>query len=287
MSEVPDIVQSNAERMTHNTDQTTALGADSPAVVPAREDNLMMDAEDSLPAIHLQTGSADGAGEVPATTPSPSHMDTNDEVPFGMQIAILEQRELQMDGNEITAEFYSQMLACYLIQQDWTKALLCRMRAASFDDSQLRAIIAVSQHLENGETGPALRLIKSTNFTGLVKTLMDEVQSRVCVSTIRQIEMCYMVIECSRLAQMLDATSETELQQILALCGWVVGEGGFVRPEMTPQLQTLISEKEMSPYGPLPNTAIHQRTTCPFLERNPNEDLLRLARIASFMEAAI
>lgn len=46
------------------------------------EDNLMMDAEDSLPAIHLQSASGDGADEVPATTPSPSHMDTNVCVKF-------------------------------------------------------------------------------------------------------------------------------------------------------------------------------------------------------------
>lgn len=44
-----------------------------------------------------------------------------DDVPFAVQIAMMEQKELQMDNNEVTAQFYSHMLACYLIEQDFTK----------------------------------------------------------------------------------------------------------------------------------------------------------------------
>uniref|UniRef100_A0A9J2P8Y2 CSN8/PSMD8/EIF3K domain-containing protein n=1 Tax=Ascaris lumbricoides TaxID=6252 RepID=A0A9J2P8Y2_ASCLU len=286
MSEVPDIIQS-AEAEACNSAQATHSRTESPAAVQAREDNLMMDAEDSLPAIHLQSASGDGADEVPATTPSPSHMDTNDDVPFAVQIAMMEQKELQMDNNEVTAQFYSHMLACYLIEQDFTKARLCRKRAAAFDDSQLRAIITITQHLENGETGAALKLMKSAKFTEPIKTLVVEVQSRVCLSMMRQIERCYVAIESSKLAQMFDAASDAELQQMLALCGWKLDEDGFVRPQMTTQLQTLINEKSASPYGPLPNVTVGEHKRRLYAERNPSEDLNRLARIASFIESAV
>lgn len=49
------------------------------------------------------------------------------------------------------------------------QARLCRKRAAAFDDSQLRAIITITQHLENGETGAALKLMKSAKFTEPIK----------------------------------------------------------------------------------------------------------------------
>uniref|UniRef100_A0A915BRZ8 CSN8/PSMD8/EIF3K domain-containing protein n=1 Tax=Parascaris univalens TaxID=6257 RepID=A0A915BRZ8_PARUN len=286
MSEVPDIVQS-AEAAACNSAQTAHSSADSPAAVPTREDNLMMDAEDSLPAIHLQSASGEGADEMPTTTPSPSHMDTNDDVPFAVQIAMMEQKELQMDNSQVTAQFYSHMLACYLIEQDFTKACLCRKRAAAFDDTQLRAIIAVTQHLENGETGAALKLMKSAKFTEPIKMLVVEVQSRVCLSIMRQIERCYVAIESSKLAQMLDAASDVELQQMLALCGWKVDEDGFVRPQITTQLQALINEKSASLYGPLPNVTIGEHKRRLYAERNPSEDLNRLARIASFIESAV
>ncbi|VDK54201.1 unnamed protein product [Anisakis simplex] len=141
------------------------------------DDNLTMDAEDSLPAIHLQSGAGSGVGDEPGqvlTTvqpPSPSQMETNDELSFGTQIMMLEQKELQTENvEELSAQFYSQLLAYYLIEQNWVKARLCRMRAnACSNDAQLSVIIAISKHLENGETGAALKLIKSYNFVGLFK----------------------------------------------------------------------------------------------------------------------
>lgn len=74
---------------------------------------------------------------------------------------------------------------------------------------------------------------------------------------------------------------------MLALCGWKLDEDGFVRPQMTTQLQTLINEKSASPYGPLPNVTVGEHKRRLYAERNPSEDLNRLARIASFIESAV
>lgn len=49
----------------------------------------------------------------------------------------------------------------------------------------------------------------------LLRTLVVEVQSRVCLSMMRQIERCYVAIESSKLAQMFDAASDAELQQVV------------------------------------------------------------------------
>ncbi|MCP9265703.1 hypothetical protein DINM_021065 [Dirofilaria immitis] len=147
--------------------------------------------------------------------------------PFTSKLRSFEQREIQPNEHGVDVEFFSHLLIFYMIKEDWAKARQCRLRAeASATDIHLNTIMLLCHHLEDGDTGAALHLIKNSYFDNQIN---------------------------KKLAEMFDAKSNNELQKILDRVGWLL-EDGYVIPKMTPQLMHKIKKLNASPYGQIPET---------------------------------
>lgn len=285
MSEVPDI----AQNVVAETKESISPPAEIPAVVPSAavaDENLTMDAEDSLPAIPLQESSvpaADNASDMPATFMEETAQEISfaqSGAPFAEQVAAMERKEFEICNREISPSFYSQLITCYLVQQNFQKAKFCRMRAENLANEELKTVIAISKYLENRQTGPALKLIKSANFSDCLRELMCELRIRVSLSTAILIERSYKNIEARRLCEMFDA--ENSLEEVLNYTGWTLSQDGFVEISLTPQLQALIDERNKSYYGPLSSSK--PADSC--VIKSSMETLNELARFSSFLEAS-
>ncbi|KAM3725635.1 Aminomethyltransferase [Dirofilaria immitis] len=237
MSEVPDVSEnlSSCEPVS---------GSVVSAVVPGNDESLQMDAEDSLPAPSFLMHHSIGINNASFAVCSP----------FTSKLRSFEQREIQPNEHGVDVEFFSHLLIFYMIKEDWAKARQCRLRAeASATDIHLNTIMLLCHHLEDGDTGAALHLIKNSYFDNQIKDLVMEVHKRIILSILRMVEHTYVNIEAKKLAEMFDAKSNNELQKILDRVGWLL-EDGYVIPKMTPQLMHKIKKLNASPYGQIPET---------------------------------
>uniref|UniRef100_A0A915PQ38 PCI domain-containing protein n=1 Tax=Setaria digitata TaxID=48799 RepID=A0A915PQ38_9BILA len=202
MSEVPDISQGLSSLC------EPVGGSVVSAVVPENGEpygNLHMDAEDSLPVpSFLMTCHSTGIDNVSFIAPSS----------LTSRLQAFEQREIQPNEREVDVEFFSHLLIFYMMKEDWAKARQCRLRAeASVTNVHLNTLMLICHHLEDGDTGAAVRLIKNSHFDNPVRDLIMEVHKRIILSVLRKVEHTYINIEAKKLAEMFDAEANNELQK--------------------------------------------------------------------------
>ncbi|CAG9537707.1 unnamed protein product [Cercopithifilaria johnstoni] len=240
------------------------------AVVPGNDESLQMDAEDSLPIPSFSMHHSAGFSNAPFVASSP----------FTSKLRSFEQREIQPNERDVDGDFFSHLLIFYIIKEDWAKARQCRLRAeASVTNIHLNTLMLICHHLEDGNTGAALRLIKNSHFDNPIKDLVMEIRKRIISSVLRLVEHMYINIEAKKLAEMLDAELNNELQKILNRIGWQL-EDDYVIPKMTPQLVRKIKKLDDSPFGPIP--AAFDKVTCGMIKSSV--DINTLIRYATFLE---
>ncbi|OZC10313.1 hypothetical protein X798_02620 [Onchocerca flexuosa] len=263
MSEVPDVSENLNSSCEPVSESVVSV------VIPENDESLQMDAEDSLPASSFSMHHSTNISNAPFVTCSP----------FTSKLRSFEQREIQPNERDVDVEFFAHLLIFYMIKEDWAKARQCRLRAeASVTNIHLNTIMFVCHHLEDGDTGAALHLIKNSHFDDQIKDLMMEVQKRIILSVLRMVERTYINIEANKLAKMFDAESNDELQKILDRVGWVV-EDDYVIPKMTPQLMHKIKKLDAS-YGPISETS----PRVPYEMMKGSVDINKLIQYATFLE---
>ncbi|KAL3982536.1 COP9 signalosome subunit CSN8 family protein [Acanthocheilonema viteae] len=262
MSEVPEVSK--------NLSSEPVGGYIVPAVIPGNDENLNMDAEDSLPAPSFSMHHFTGFSNAPFVASSP----------FTSKLRSFEQREIQPNERDVDVDFFSHLLVFYMVKADWAKARQCRLRAeASISSIHLNTLMLICHHLEDGDTGAALHLIKNSHFDNPIKELIMEVHKRTTLSVLQLVEHTYINIEAKKLAEMLAAESNNELQKILNRIGWQL-EDGYVVPKMTIQLNRKIKKLDDSPFGPIP--AAFHKVTCGMVKSSV--DINTLIQYATFLE---
>ncbi|EJW85741.1 hypothetical protein WUBG_03345 [Wuchereria bancrofti] len=237
--------------------------------LPANE-TLYMDTEDSLSTPSFSMYDSTGVSDAPFVAPSV----------FASKLRSFEQREIQPNERDVDFDFFSHLLIFYMIKEDWLKARQCRLRAeASAANVHLNTLMRICRHLEDGDTGTALHLIKNSHFDDPFKDLIMEVHKRITLSVLRMIEHTYINIEANKLAKMLDTESNNELQKVLIRVGWQL-EDAYVIPKMTAQLEHNIKKLDASPYGPIPE--IFAKITCGVI--GDCIDINKLIQYATFLE---
>ncbi|EFO27625.2 hypothetical protein LOAG_00858 [Loa loa] len=262
MSEILDVSE--------NSSKEQVGGSVVSAVVSKNDESLQMDAEDILPTPSFSMHHSTGASNTPYVASSP----------FASKLLSFEQREIQSNERDVDVDFFSHLLIFYMIKEDWAKARQCRLRAEiSATNINLNTLMLICHHLEDGDTGVALRLMKNSHFENPIKDLVTEVHKRIILSVLRMVEHTYINIEAKKLIEMLDADSNNELQKILNRIGWQLKDG-YVIPKMTSQLVREIKDLDASPYGPIPQA--FTKVTCGMIKGTV--DINKLIQYATFLE---
>uniref|UniRef100_A0A0R3RYW0 CSN8_PSD8_EIF3K domain-containing protein n=1 Tax=Elaeophora elaphi TaxID=1147741 RepID=A0A0R3RYW0_9BILA len=260
MSEVPDV----SENLNNEP-----VGGYVVSVVPENDESLQMDAEDSLPSPSFPLHHHTSFSDAPFVGSSP----------FISKLQSFEQREVQPNERDVDVEFFSQLLIFYMIKEDWAKARQCRLRAeATVTNIQLNTLMLICHHLEDGDSGAALHLIKNSHFDNPIKDLLMEVHKRTILSVLQLVGNIYINIEAKKLAEMLDAESN-ELEKILSRIDWQL-EDGYVLPKITPSLVRKLKKMDDSPFGPIP--AAFGKATCGMIKSSADVDTL--IQYATFLE---
>ncbi|VDM13674.1 unnamed protein product [Wuchereria bancrofti] len=177
-----------------------------PKLPASLHETLYMDTEDSLSTPSFSMYDSTGVSDAPFVAPSV----------FASKLRSFEQREIQPNERDVDFDFFSHLLIFYMIKEDWLKARQCRLRAeASAANVHLNTLMRICRHLEDGDTGTALHLIKNSHFDDPFKDLIMEVHKRITLSVLRMIEHTYINIEANKLAKMLDTESNNELQKVV------------------------------------------------------------------------